>query len=145
MISGCYYSQSPTAVKIKKYNSAFYFYQKGPAGLNGQIELTLNQNLIRWNAKVKNNLHTINLPLIYKLAKDHASLIIIADHIFPKILDESADTYNPAVVANYIYDLTKLFNQFYNKCPVLKEENKTIKGFRIKLIYTTANIIKNEI
>lgn len=29
MVGGCYYSQSPAAVKIKKYNSALYFYQKG--------------------------------------------------------------------------------------------------------------------
>ena len=57
-------------------------------GLDGQIELTLDQNLIKLNAEVKNNLRTINLPLIYKLAKDHAPLIIIADHIFPKIKEE---------------------------------------------------------
>jgi arginyl-tRNA synthetase len=36
-----------------------------------------------------------------------------------------------------------LFNQFYNECPVLKEENETIKEFRIKLIETTATIMKN--
>mgnify|MGYP002344821749 FL=1 len=62
---------------------------------------------------------------------------------FPKILEESANTYNPAVVANYIYELTKLFNQFYNECPVLKEENNTIKEFRISLIDKTSEIIKN--
>lgn len=69
--------------------------------------------------------------------------LIKLQYDFPKILEESANTYNPAVVANYIYELTKLFNQFYNECPVLKEENNTIKEFRIKLIDTTASIIKN--
>ncbi len=69
--------------------------------------------------------------------------LIKLQYEFPIILTESANTYNPAVVANYIYELTKLFNQFYNECPVLKEENNTIKEFRIKLIDTTANIIKN--
>ncbi len=69
--------------------------------------------------------------------------LIKLQYEFPIILTESANIYNPAVVANYIYELTKLFNQFYNECPVLKEENKTIKEFRIKLIDTTANIIKN--
>lgn len=62
---------------------------------------------------------------------------------FVKTLEEAANTLNPALVANYIYDLTKLFNQFYNECPVLKEENKEIKELRIKLIETTASIIKN--
>ena len=62
---------------------------------------------------------------------------------FNKILTEAATTYNPEVVANYIYDLTKTFNQFYNECPVLKEENLKIKHLRIKLVETTANIVKN--
>ena len=69
--------------------------------------------------------------------------LIKLQYDFPKILEESANTYNPAVVANYIYELTKLFNQFYNECPVLKEENNTIKEFRIKLIDKTSEIIKN--
>ena len=62
---------------------------------------------------------------------------------FNKVLIEAAHTYNPAVVANYIYDLTKTFNQFYNECPVLKEENVAIKDFRILLIVATSSIIKN--
>jgi arginyl-tRNA synthetase len=74
---------------------------------------------------------------------DKEKELIKLQYDFPKILEDSANTYNPAIVANYIYDLTKLFNQFYNECPVLKEENNTIKEFRIKLIDTTANIIKN--
>ena len=62
---------------------------------------------------------------------------------FSIALEESANSFNPAIVANYVYELTKLFNQFYNECPVLKEENETVKEFRIKLIETTATIMKN--
>ena len=69
--------------------------------------------------------------------------LIKLQYDFPKILEEASNTYNPAVVANYIYELTKLFNQFYNECPVLKEENNTIKEFRILLINKTSEIIKN--
>jgi arginyl-tRNA synthetase len=69
--------------------------------------------------------------------------LIKIQYDFAKILEEAANTYNPAVVANYTYELAKLFNQFYNECSVLKEENNEIKQFRIKLIETTATIIKN--
>ncbi len=62
---------------------------------------------------------------------------------FPKVLEIAANTYNPAEVANYTYELTKQFNQFYAECPVLKEEDNALKEFRIKLIEMTANIIKN--
>ena len=74
---------------------------------------------------------------------DKEKELIKLQYDFPKILAESANTYNPAVVANYIYELTKLFNQFYNECTVLKEENNTIKEFRILLIDKTSEIIKN--
>jgi arginyl-tRNA synthetase len=74
---------------------------------------------------------------------DKEKELIKLQYDFPKILEESSNTYNPAVVANYIYELTKLFNQFYNECPVLKEENNTIKEFRISLIHKTSEIIKN--
>ena len=61
---------------------------KASNGLNGQIEFVLNQNTMKFNAEVKNNLRAINLPLIYKLAKEQAPLIIVADLIFPKIKEE---------------------------------------------------------
>jgi arginyl-tRNA synthetase len=74
---------------------------------------------------------------------DKEKELIKLQYDFPAILGDASNTYNPAVVANYIYELTKLFNQFYNECPVLKEENNTIKEFRITLIDKTSEIIKN--
>lgn len=61
---------------------------KASNGLNGQIEFVLNQIPVKFNAEVKNNLRAINLPLIYKLAKEQVPLIIVADLIFPKIKEE---------------------------------------------------------
>lgn len=88
------------------------------------------------------NINTISISDTITLHEKEKELIKL-QYDFPKILSESAATYNPAVVANYIYELAKLFNQFYNECSVLKEGNVEIKKFRIKLIETTANIIKN--
>lgn len=92
--------------------------------------------------KFEGNTNAISISEAITLHEKEKELIKL-QYEFPIILTESANTYNPAVVANYIYELTKLFNQFYNECPVLKEENNTIKEFRIKLIDTTASIIKN--
>lgn len=69
--------------------------------------------------------------------------LIKLQYDFPKVLEEAAKSYNPSEVANYIYELAKLFNQFYNEHSVLKEENQAVKEFRVKLIETTARIIKN--
>ncbi len=57
-------------------------------GIDGQIDLAHEGNLIKLNAEVKNNLRTIHLPQIYTLAKKHAPLMVIANHIFPKIKEE---------------------------------------------------------
>ncbi len=101
------------------------------------------------HARIKSILRKFEGNLQSILISDHITLhekekeLIKLQYEFPYILEESAKTFNPAVVANYIYELTKLFNQFYNECPVLKEENNTIKEFRIKLIDSTASIIKN--
>ncbi len=79
----------------------------------------------------------------YILLHDKEKELIKFQYDFPKILEESANSFNPAIVANYTYELAKLFNQFYNECSVLKEDNQSIKDFRIKLIESTARIIKN--
>lgn len=92
--------------------------------------------------KFNGDTNAISIPADIQLHEKEKELIK-QQYNFSKALEEAANTYSPAVVANYIYELTKLFNQFYNECPVLKEENKTIKEFRVKLIESTANIIKN--
>jgi len=61
---------------------------------------------------------------------------------FTSIVKESANTYNPALVANYTYDLVKEYNGFYHDYQVLKEENTDIRSFRIALSQQTGQVIK---
>lgn len=101
------------------------------------------------HARIKSILRKFEKPTNQLLISDSIVLqpkekeLVKGLYDFSIALEESATSFNPAIVANYIYELTKLFNQFYNECPVLKEENETIKEFRIKLIETTASIMKN--
>jgi arginyl-tRNA synthetase len=52
------------------------------------------------------------------------------------------DELNPALIANYTYDLVKLYNQFYQSVPILKEENEELVKFRLALSGATAATIK---
>lgn len=61
---------------------------------------------------------------------------------YPAILKEAADTYSPALVANYIYELAKLYNQFYHDIQILKEENEAARGFRLRLSSKVGVIIR---
>ncbi|GHT10640.1 arginine--tRNA ligase [Bacteroidia bacterium] len=61
---------------------------------------------------------------------------------FPAIVKEAADSFSPAVIANYIYDLVKEFNQFYHDYSILKEENSETKKLRLVLSKNTGEIIE---
>lgn len=64
---------------------------------------------------------------------------------YPAIILEAGNNYSPAVVANYAYELAKLYNQFYHDLPILKEENKQVKQLRIQLTQETGKVIKSSL
>jgi len=61
---------------------------------------------------------------------------------FPSVVKLAGEEFSPALIANYIYDLVKEYNQFYHDFTILKEENLRLKQFRLVLSETTASIIK---
>lgn len=56
---------------------------------------------------------------------------------------QAGDEYNPALIANYIYDLVKEYNQFYHDYSILKEENTYLRDFRLLLSEETGKIVKS--
>ena len=62
---------------------------------------------------------------------------------FSAVLEEAAQSYSPALVANHLYELTKLYNRFYHEYSILKEENNTIRMFRLQLSELCANTLKS--
>jgi arginyl-tRNA synthetase len=63
-------------------------------------------------------------------------------HGFSAAIRDSAETYNPGHIANYVYDLAKEYNQFYHECPIMKAESEAEKNFRLELSARTADVIK---
>jgi len=61
---------------------------------------------------------------------------------FPSVVRLAGEEFSPALIANYIYELVKEYNQFYHDFSILKEENPDLKQFRLILSETTASIIK---
>ncbi|MDR3094092.1 MAG: arginine--tRNA ligase [Bacteroidales bacterium] len=62
---------------------------------------------------------------------------------YPAVVADAAATYSPALIANYLYDLAKEYNQFYHDYSILKEENRAIRLFRVLLSQYTAQVIRN--
>ncbi len=64
-------------------------------------------------------------------------------HDAPSIIEQAAHNYSPAMVANYVYDLAKSFNSFYQDTPILREENANLLKFRLQLCVFVSKVIKN--
>lgn len=61
---------------------------------------------------------------------------------FASIVKQAGDEYSPAVIANYIYDLVKEYNQFYHDHSILKEENSAIRNFRLILSLNVSRTVQ---
>jgi arginyl-tRNA synthetase len=61
---------------------------------------------------------------------------------FPTVVRQAGEEFSPALIANYIYDLVKEYNQFYHDFTILKEENANLKQFRLVLSESIASVIK---
>ena len=61
---------------------------------------------------------------------------------FPEAIRAAGEKLNPALIANYSYELAQLFNEFYHNCPVLTADPK-LKSFRLQLIESFRTTVKN--
>ncbi len=61
---------------------------------------------------------------------------------FKNLIMEAADNMSPAIITNYIYDLAKTFNSYYQEYSILKEEAEDLKIFRLILSQNVALVIK---
>ena len=82
------------------------------------------------------------LPGDISLSEKEEGLIqLTAD--FASVIKEAGSEYSPAIVANYIYDLVKEYNQFYHDFSILREENSEVKAFRLVLSSNVAKVVKS--
>ncbi|MDE6431138.1 MAG: arginine--tRNA ligase, partial [Duncaniella sp.] len=61
---------------------------------------------------------------------------------FPTTVQAAGQSYSPALIANYIYDLVKCYNQFYHDCSILKETDEAVRSLRLELSRQTARVVK---
>ena len=74
-------------------------------------------------------------------AKEKALLKHLAN--YPQLVKQAAANYSPSQVANYIFDLVKEFNKFYQEHSILKEEDEQKKLFRIHMSQQVADVVES--
>lgn len=71
--------------------------------------------------------------------KEVALIQTLAD--FHVTVADAGKKFAPSVIANYVYELVKQYNQFYHDCPIMREENAGVRALRLALSETTARVI----
>ncbi|NBC83628.1 MAG: arginine--tRNA ligase, partial [Bacteroidetes bacterium] len=60
---------------------------------------------------------------------------------YPEIIKEAGEQYSPAMVANYVYELAKEYNQFYHDHPVIREQDKNKRDVRFLISSLTRKVL----
>ena len=61
--------------------------------------------------------------------------------LFPTMVLKSGETYKPNLLTDYLFDLAKKFNTFYNACPILNQEDEVLLS-RLLIADRTAEILR---
>jgi arginyl-tRNA synthetase len=62
---------------------------------------------------------------------------------YPDLIQESARTFNPSLIANFLYELAKEFNQFYHDHSILSAQNQEQVSMRLLLVEAVGQVIKS--
>ncbi len=60
---------------------------------------------------------------------------------YPNIIEASAKEFSPAQLANFVYEVARLYNKFYHEETILKAEQEEVKTFRLHLSHSAASVI----
>ncbi|MBP1668295.1 MAG: argS [Bacteroidetes bacterium] len=63
-------------------------------------------------------------------------------HDFPLVIKDAGQSFNPSLIANYMYDVAREYNQFYHDYSILKEADSGIKDMRLLLSVLASKVIK---
>ena len=88
-------------------------------------------NKIEWNSDIKMKIDNKEKEILKQLL------------MYPGIVKQAGESYSPSLIANYLYDLVKVFNSFYQSISILGESDSNIKNFRLTLIQKVGHTILN--
>lgn len=110
---------------------------------NGQAAPYIQYAYVRANSilrKANQPLPDSQLP-VYELSPVEIELVELISR-FPKEVQRASKEYRPLYLANLAYDLARVFNDFYNQCPVLQAE-ESVRAVRLRLVAAARQTIEN--
>jgi arginyl-tRNA synthetase len=80
-------------------------------------------------------------PKAFSLSEKELEVIKVIS-VFPSVLINAAKDFSPSILANYLYNLVKSYNSFYQDSSVIREENEDLRIFRIQLSELTSRVLE---
>ena len=96
------------------------------------------RSILRKATNVSDNLSSLSITL-----NDKETELIQKMNEYPTVVTQAGNDYNPSCIANYCYELTKTFNQFYHDCPILKGVDAPTQMVRLVIARNVAKIIRS--
>ena len=94
------------------------------------------QSILR---KVESSDFKLTIESVQLHEKERELMLLLMN--YPSVIRSAAEAYSPALVANYIYDLVKAFNSFYQQVTILAEEDLYKRSLRLQLCSKIAEVI----
>ena len=94
------------------------------------------QSILR---KVESSDFKLTIESVQLHEKERELMLLLMN--YPSVIRSAAEAYSPALVANYIYDLVKAFNSFYQQVTILAEEDLDKRSLRLQLCSKIAEVI----
>ncbi len=81
----------------------------------------------------------------YDMVEPNEKEISLIQHLadFPATVAEVGRIYSPALIANYVYDLVKEYNQFYHDYTILNEPDAAVRALRLALSQCVAGVVRS--
>ena len=100
------------------------------------------RSILRKAAETQENIDLANVNTDGLLSQKEIDLIQKLNE-YGAVVEQAGKDYSPSGIANYCYELTKEFNQFYHDYSILKEDDVNKKAVRLVLAKNVAKVIKN--
>jgi arginyl-tRNA synthetase len=109
---------------------------------NGHTGPFIQYTYARIMSVIRKGAHTGKAPGQLDLIDKEVTLIRLM-YDFPDIIQEASGTYNPSLIANFLYELAKEFNQFYHDHSILSAENREQVYLRLLLAKAVGQLIES--
>jgi arginyl-tRNA synthetase len=91
-------------------------------------------------SKIHTDDHPIDATLLIH-ASERALIKKLAQ--LPLVIEDASSGCKPHSIANYLFEVASVFNQFYRDCPVLSEEHALLRSTRLAVVSATVIVLRN--